>query len=133
MKDENIRFENSEIVETETDHRIECDDSEERQLIQYVDLITGGFSQVLDYTSKHLGKCIVADTLCNNLLPFDVIYPKRPKFHSPYYKRYAIAFFPRTKLSKVEILGNTISLSRNQFYHYRDSKYLNRIQPSLFV
>jgi hypothetical protein len=133
MKRENIRFENSEIMEIETDHRVECSDAEERQIMQYVDLITGGFSQVFDYTSKHRGKCIVADTLCHNSLPFDIIYPGRPKFHSPYYKRYAVAFFPRTKLSEAEILGSTISLARNQFYHYRDSKYLNRIQPSLFA
>ncbi len=62
-KGEHITFNCSEVVEVDSDHLIEKTYKKESHIIQYVDLIIGGFSQILDATSKHEGKCKIAQSL----------------------------------------------------------------------
>jgi len=131
-KEENICFENPEIIEISDDHREDTATAEKCQIIQYVDLIIGTLSQTFDYTSQHLGKCIVADKLCANNLPFEILYTNKPNFRSYFYKKYAVSFFPRDKIPELDILENAITTAKNQFYQYREAKYLRRYQGSLF-
>ena len=132
IKNEKINFEYPQIIEIADDHREESEYSEKSHIIQYVDLIIGGLSQIFDCTSQHIGKCIVADRLCGNNLPTEIIYYDMPKFKSNYYKKYAISFFPKEKVSEKDILQNNIITAKNQFYHSRELKYLAKFQYALF-
>lgn len=132
IKRENIVFKHPIISEISDDHRIESGHSKRSHIIQFVDLIIGGFSQIFDYTSKHYGKCIIADKLCTSNLPQEIIYPKSPKFASYYYKKYAISFFPKAKASEKDILERNIAAIGDQFYNYRDLGYTTKYQPDLF-
>lgn len=132
MKDESIFFEREEIVEVESNHETEKTYKNESHLIQYVDLITGGFSQVFDNTSKQEGKCEIAKILVRNGLPEEIMGYDSTHFKSDYYKKYAVSFFPKTKLSRAHIINKDIFTSKNQFYNKRNLLFLSKDQLSLF-
>lgn len=132
IKDEPITFNYSEVVEVDSDHLIEKTYKKESHIIQYVDLIIGGFSQILDATSKHEGKCQIAQSLLSYNLPEELMGYEKMQFESVYYKRYAISFYPRKKLSESEILNSKISTQINQFYNKRSLQINQKIQPKLF-
>ena len=104
-----------------SNHEVEGTHRDESHIIQYVDLIIGGFSQVLDNTSKRTGKCEVAKTLLKNRLPEEIMgYDDSTHFKSDYYKKYAVSFFPKTKLSRADIINKDIKgifTGENQFYN----------------
>lgn len=132
IKNEPIVLNCPEVIEVQSNHEDESTYKNESHLIQYVDLIVGGFSQVLDSTSNHEGKCKIAEILVNNRLPEEVMGHKPSHFGSNYYKRYAVSFFPRGKLSRDEIVNKNISTQVNQFYYDRTLSFCNRNQISLF-
>lgn len=132
MKDEPIEIRCEEIVEVESDHEAERTYKNESRLIQYVDLLIGGFSQVFDNTSQGEGKCQVAKTLVKNNLPEEIMGYDRKHFKSDYYKKYAVSFFPKTKLSRADIINKDIFTSENQFYNKRNLAFLSKDQLSLF-
>jgi len=85
-------------------------------VLNFVDVIMGGFSQAIDCTSRARGCSEVAEVLlplCRRLSenPYNV--------NSRYYKRCAISFFPKYKYSKSEIVQHGVLPPDNQFYHKR--------------
>lgn len=132
IKDEPIIFNCSEVIEVDSDHRKEKIYKKESHFIQYVDIINGGLSQILDATSKQEGKCQVAQTLLNNNLPEEIMEDEKMHFKSIYYKRYAISFFPRKKISANEIMNSKMSTQYDQFYTRRSLQVFQKNQPSLF-
>lgn len=130
MKEEAISFVNPTIIEVNSDHLSEKNYRNESHIIQYVDIALGSFSQILDNTSTHKGKCKCAEKFLQFSLPKEVMGYDRTHFGSVYYKKYAISFFPKTKLSKDDILNKTISSLRNQFFNEREMKFCNRTQLS---
>ena len=86
----------------------------------------GGISQVLDNTSIHAGKCKVAEILVNAKIPKGIMGGR--KFKSICYKKYAVSFFPKNKLSKDEIINKSIFTQKNQFYDERILKFYNKDQ-----
>lgn len=131
IKDEPIVIECSDIVEIDSNHETERTHRDESHLIQYIDLLTGGFSQVFDNTSKHEGKCKVANILVKNRLPKEIMGYDSTHFKSDYYKKCAVSFFPKTKLSKADILNKSIFTAQNQFHNERNLAFLSKDQRSL--
>lgn len=131
IKDEPLEFIKKRVVEVDSNHEKEINNCNQSHIIQYVDLIIGGFGQALDSTSEHLGKCMVADVLSRNDLP-RMLMAFREHYVSRYYKRYCLSFFPKEKISKEEILSDDVFKKRNQFYDSRYIKHLHKNQPSLF-
>jgi len=123
IKDEPIEFLCSEVTEVNSNHQDESINSNKSHLIQYVDLIVGGFSQVLDNTSRQYGKCKIADTLLKYRLPEVIMGYDKTHFESCYYKRYALSFFPKRKIPKDDILRQDAFSQQNQFYNERPLLY----------
>lgn len=131
IKDEPITFtfRGLTITEVDSNHNAETKYKDESHIIQYVDLLIGGISQVLDNTSNHEGKCKVAEILVNAKIPKRIMGGR--KFKSIYYKKYAVSFFPKNKLSKNEIIDKSVYKQKNQFYDERILNFCNRDQLNL--
>jgi len=130
LRGENIVFEHSEIIEIDSDHEKEGDYPSKSHFVQFVDLIMGTFSQILDNTSSSEGKCMVADKCLSFALPTKLMQYNP---NSRYYKKYAISFFPKQRLTKEQILQNDIRSSVNQFYNERKMGYAIRNQWQLGI
>lgn len=128
FKGEDIVFEHPEIIEMDSDHEKEKSYPSKSHLLQFVDLIMGTFSQILDNTSSSKGKCMAADKCLRFKLPAKLM---QLNINSRYYQRYAMSFFPARKLTKTEILEDNIAAKVNQFYNVREVKYINRSQLPL--
>jgi hypothetical protein len=129
IKGENIVFQNSKIIEIESDHEKEQEYPEKSHLIQFVDLIMGTFGQVFDSTSAKKGKCRIADECLRFELPSKLM---KYNINSRYYKKYAVSFFPKRKLTKREIIEGGIASKVNEFQNEREMKYTTRNQGCLF-
>ncbi len=132
IEDEPIVFNCSKVIEVDSNHENEIKHRDESHLIQYVDLIIGGFSQVFDNTSVHNGKQQVAKLLVNNRLPNEIIGYNHSHFKSVYYKKYAVSFFPKEKLSQNVIMSRNIFRQKNRFYNERTLAFCNKNQINLF-
>lgn len=131
INDEHIKFENHEILEVDSDHEKEALYKEQSHIIQYVDLITGTFGQILDNTSEHQGKCNCAEKMLQNSLPIQIMEFNASNFKSVYYKKYGLSFFPKNKLSKKQIISQDIYFKKDQFYNLRHLAYANKNQGKL--
>lgn len=132
LKNENIIFEINKIFEVDSDHRKERNFKEESHVIQFVDVIIGGISQVIDFTSLHIGKNLIAETLVNMRLPERVM---SYNINSRFYKLYSVSFFPKHKISLDEFNKETLEIQvrkKDQFYTKRPMKFVDRDQMSLF-
>lgn len=125
IKDEPIVFNCSEVIEVDSNHE-KSTYTDASHFIQYVDLIIGGLSQVLDSTSDHEGKCKIAEILVKNRLPEELMGHNLSNFNSNYYKRYAVSFFPWKKLPKNKIVGENVSTQVNQFYYERTLAFCDK-------
>lgn len=132
IEDEPIVFNCSKVVEVGSNHEDETKHRDESHLIQYVDLIIGGFSQAFDNTSVHNGKRLIAEILVNNRLPNEIMGYNHSHFKSVYYKKCAVSFFPKEKLSQNEIMSRNIFRQKNQFYNERTLAFCNENQINLF-
>jgi len=82
-------------------------------IINLADVLTGAFSQVIDYTANKQGCTEVADKIfpiCRRLT--ENPYNK----NSLYYKRYAISFFPKKRISRSIVMRYGIKPAEDQFY-----------------
>lgn len=129
QKNENICFNCTSILDIDSDHEKEIRFQHASHLIQFVDLISGALSQSLDATSSHLGKHLCAKKLLSHGLPGAVMGYQDQNFQSPYYKRFAMSFFPIKKLSKEEILLKRYT--KNLFFTSRKLQYLDKVQKEL--
>jgi hypothetical protein len=132
IKDEPIEFVTKTIIEVDSDHERETKYKSQSHIVQLVDLILGGFGQALDATSEHDGKVQVAQTLTRNGVPNILMVYDDAYFSSSYYKRYCVSFFPRTRMTKEEVISEGVFRRKDQFYNSREVKTLNRGQDSLF-
>lgn len=132
IKDEPITFVNKTVVEVDSDHNREVKHKTQSHIIQLVDLIVGGFGQALDATSVHEGKCDVAQILVRNGLPSILMAYDDPYFRSNYYKRYCLSFFPKTQMTKQEIISEGVFRRKDHFYNSREVKTINKEQERLF-
>jgi len=85
-------------------------------IINFVDVIMGGFSEVIDYTSTRRGCVEVAKRLfpvCQRLS----LNPRNK--NSRYYRRYSMSFFPKSRHSKSRLAGYGIKPPEEQFYTQR--------------
>lgn len=85
-------------------------------IINLADVLTGAFSQVIDYTSNKRGCTEVADKIfpiCRRLT--ENPYNK----NSLYYKRYAMSFFPKKRISRSIVMRYGIKPAEGQFYYNR--------------
>lgn len=130
LKGENIIFAYPKIIEVESDHEKEKDYPSQSHFIQLLDLLMGTFSQIFDNTSDQEGKCMAANKCLRSELPAKLM---RPNPNSRYYKRYAVSFFPKRKLTTKQILEGGIIGEVNQFYNKREMKYTTKNQPSLLT
>lgn len=131
LKDEPIIFNSPAVIDINSDHEEEKSNIKESHIIQYVDILIGAFSQTMDFSSKHFGKCKCAEALLKKELPTILMKYDGPHIKSFYYKKYGISFFPRYKLSKADILNSSIHAIKNQFFSERELTYLNRNQLRL--
>jgi hypothetical protein len=132
MRDESITFGCDKIIEVDSNHEKEEKNILQSHIVQFIDLVIGATSQVLDNTSKHEGKCMVAEVLISNKFPHDVMDYKTDNFKSKYYKKYAQSFFPKMKLEKDAIINKNIFAQINQFYVKRDLMFCSKNQGCLF-
>jgi hypothetical protein len=130
-KGENIVFSCNRIVEIDSDHEKESNYSVASHLIQFVDIVSGSFSQLFDATSSHEGKCECGKKLLSCGLPNDLMGYDSKQFQSPYYKRYAVSFFPKAKLSETEIMSG--ECAKNLFYYSRALASANENQGELVL
>lgn len=129
IRNEPITFKRSAVIEVDSCHYKEKKYTNQSHIIQYLDLVIGGLSQVFDDTSNHEGKLKVARTLIERRLPEKIM---GYNINSIYYKKYALSFFPKYKLSKEDIMDKKIFAKRNQFYNKRTLAFYNRVQINLF-
>jgi len=132
IKDEPIEFTNQRIVEVNSDHKQELRYKSQSHIIQLVDLLVGAFSQTMDATSEHEGKCNVADIMTRHELPAILMKYDDDYFSSPFYKKYCISFFPKVRMSEKEIISEKVFRQKSQFYNLREIGHLHVGQPSLF-
>lgn len=95
-------------------------------ILNLVDILTGSFSEVFDYTTKKDGCVEVAEKLydvCSN------IANKPYNEKSRYYKKYAISFFPKQRREISQVTDFETKEAENQFYQKRP---LCLNQPRLF-
>lgn len=126
-----IMFVNRRITLVDSNHLLEQNYPKASNLIQLVDLLTGGLSQIYDYTSNHRGKCEVAELLLRKRLPQEAMgYDEH--FKGQYCRKCRVSFFPKKRLGRNAILNRDISFFVNQFYNNRELKYfLEKYQPKL--
>ncbi len=129
LKGENILFPCPRIIGVESNHEKEKTYPAKSHFIQLSDLLMGTFSQIYDNTSDQEGKRMAANKCIRFELPAKLM---KYNPNSRYYKRYAVSFFPRRKLTKKEILESGITGEVNQFYNEREMKYTTKNQLPLF-
>ena len=98
------------------------------EVVNFVDVLIGAFSQNFDYTSKRRACNEVAEkmfTVCQKLS--EKPYNK----NSRYYKRYALSFFPKRKQSDTKITSYGIRPPEDQFYTGRAIRLYQRFIPGL--
>lgn len=127
IKNEGITFNSLRIIEIESDHRKEQQYPDHSHFIQFCDLIIGAISQALDNTSTHEGKCKCAEILLSSRVLYDLLRDT-PMFDSNYYKKYALSFFPKERLSKEQILNKDYD-SKRLHYQKRQIQYSNYKDP----
>lgn len=116
-RESNVIVKCKQVIQVASELPKESDHPECVDVVNFVDVIMGAFSQIIDYTSKSRGCTEVADKLfplCRRLS--EDPYNK----NSRYYKRCAMSFFPKTKLSKSQILSYGIRPPEEQFYSGRN-------------
>jgi len=116
IRETNVAVKSREVIHVASTISREKDRPECVNMVNFVDVLVGGFSQVIDFTSASRGCTEVADKLypvCRRLSenPFNR--------NSRYYKRYAMSFFPRIKQSKPEIVSYGARPPEEQFYSRR--------------
>jgi len=111
----NVSVKSKQIIQVASDISREKANPEYVDIVNFVDVLIGAFSQNFDYTSRSRACTEVAErlyTVCCKL-------SQRPyNKNSPYYKRYAMSFFPKVKQSRSSLLDN-IEPMKGQFYSER--------------
>ena len=112
----NIMVRDSQVVQAASRPCREMANPEYAHLVNFVDVLVGSFSEVIDYTTKKDGCTEVAERVfpvCIKLL--ENPYNK----NSRYYKRYAASFFPKRLVSKSTMMKYGTGPPEDMFYWNR--------------
>jgi hypothetical protein len=115
-RESNIKIRSQKVIQVASRLSREKQYPECVHIINFVDVLTGSFSQVIDYTSRQDGCIEVAEKtypICRRLM--ENPYNKNSRF----YKRLAISFFPKYPVSKWDIDRYGIIPPQDQFYWKR--------------
>jgi hypothetical protein len=115
-RESNIKVKSKQVIQVASSLSRETRYREHVHVINFVDVLTGSFSQVIDYTTRKNGCTEVANKVfpvCRRLS--DYPYNK----NSRYYKRCAMSFFPKRSVSKSSMMGYSIRPPPDQFYWNR--------------
>ena len=116
MRASNITVRDRHIVQAASDPCRETTHPEYTHLVNFVDVLIGSFSEVIDYPTKQGGCTEVAEKVfpvCRKLL--ESPYNR----NSRYYKRYAVSFFPKQLVSKSAMMKYSVSPPEDMFYWNR--------------
>lgn len=121
-----ILFDEPKLTLVNADHRKDPTSYEHSQLIQFIDLVLGAFSQCLDCTSSSRGCTEVA----RELQPVIERLTRRPNNkNSRYYAKYSESFFPSRKLNPQDL--NAAEGNLSTFYFARKLKIVELQQSTL--
>jgi hypothetical protein len=112
----NIEVRSRRVVQAASHPCRETIHPEYAHLVNFVDVLIGSFSEVIDYTTRKDGCIEVAEKIfpvCTRLL--EDPYNK----NSRYYKKYAVSFFPRRLVSKSAIMKYDARPPQDMFYWNR--------------
>ncbi len=124
--DEVIIFKTYKIKEVKSDHEEEIKHPDASHFIQFADVIMGTFSQIYDNTSNHEGKKLCARAMLKCELPGKIM-SFNP--NSRYYKRYAVSFFPKAKITERDFFDKTPEyFLKSQFYNKRSMAFTSKGQ-----
>ncbi|MFA5399916.1 MAG: hypothetical protein WC169_00975 [Dehalococcoidia bacterium] len=124
-RESNVSVRCSQITSIASDSQRELHNPEYVDIINFVDVLLGGFSQIMDATSVTARGC---NEVAECLYPLCRRLTQNPyNKNSRYYKKCAFSFFPAKNLSHIETNGNT--LSEDLFYHKRNMKIYQRCLP----
>lgn len=116
QRESNVVVKSKQIIQVAGTLSRENDNPECVDVINFVDVLVGAFSQAIDYTSKSRGCTEVAE----KLFPVCRRLSEKPyNRNSRYYKRYAISFFPKSKQSESKITSYGVRPPEEQFYSGR--------------
>lgn len=116
-KESNVKVKSKQIIQVASSLSRETAHPECVHILNFVDVLVGSFSQVLDYTARMGGCTEVAEKVfpvCQRLS--ENPYNRR----SRYYKRCAMSFFPKHPHSKLKIMSYGIRPPEDQFYRNRN-------------
>jgi len=125
-RESNVIVKCKEIIQVASELSREKEHPECVNVVNFVDVMTGAFSQAIDYTTNKRGCIEVAEKLfgvCRRLS--ENPYNK----NSRYYKRYAMSFFPKTLHSKSQIISYGIKPPEDQFYPSRTLRLHQKCFP----
>lgn len=126
-----IEFLHNKVIEIDSNHE-RSNSGQHSHAIQYVDLILGIFSQILDNTSSHEFKHKLANILMSHSLPKDIMGYRNNHFISKYYKRYGLSFFPKEKIDSNLFFENNSQGMKSYFFNERELLYVNDNSLKLF-
>jgi hypothetical protein len=115
-RESNVRVKSKQVIQVASTLPREIQYPEYVHVINFVDVLTGAFSQVIDYTTTKTGCTEVAD----KVFPICLRLSQNPfNKNSRYYKKYAMSFFPRRPVSKSSMMRYGIRPPLDQFYWNR--------------
>jgi len=121
-----LRVQFARVTPVDSDHTLEKEHPALSHLIQYVDVLLGANSQVLDDTAHQAGK----DAVAAEMAEWTRRAVENPyNAESRYYKRYCMSFFPRALVTSWDGLEHP-AVSR--FYYERRLRFCERGQKQLF-
>lgn len=115
-RESNVLVKSQQVIQVAGDLSREKNYPEYVDILNFVDVIMGGFSQAIDCTGNAKGCIEVAErlfSLCQRLSesPYNV--------NSRYYKRCAMSFFPRYRQSKSKTIQHGVKPPEGLFYTKR--------------
>lgn len=121
----NVSVKCSQITSVASDPQRELNYPEYVHIINFVDVILGGFSHVIDATSITSKGC---NEVAEYLYPLCLRLTQDPyNKNSRYYKRCAMSFFPKQNLCRTSTSAST--LSEDQFYYRRSLRLYQQCLP----
>jgi hypothetical protein len=115
-RESNVKVKSKQVIQVASSLSREIQYPEYVHVLNFVDILTGSFSQVIDYTTRKDGCTEVAD----KVFPVCLRMSENPyNKNSRYYKRCSMSFFPKHSVSKLNIMDYGIRPPPNQFYWNR--------------
>lgn len=121
----NVSVKCSQITSVASDPQRELEYPEHVDIINFVDVILGGFSQIIDATSATSKGC---NEVAEYLYPLCRRLTQNPyNKNSRYYKRCALSFFPKQNLCRTNTSAST--LPEDLFYYKRNLRLYQQCLP----